>query len=75
MAAALTVEQLFDSLAIRLNGPKACSDALTIDWVLPDVDLSYRCTLSHGVLVHFPSTGRDRPSAWVAPVRGGPPEA
>jgi alkyl sulfatase BDS1-like metallo-beta-lactamase superfamily hydrolase len=57
MAAALTVEQLFDSVAIRVNGPKAWSEQLTIDWHLSDLGERYRMTLSNGVLVHYPNPG------------------
>jgi alkyl sulfatase BDS1-like metallo-beta-lactamase superfamily hydrolase len=57
MAAALTVEQLFDSVAIRVNGAKAWSEHLTIDWHLTDLGESYRMTLSNGVLVHYPNLG------------------
>ena len=46
MAAALTVEQLFDSVAIRVNGPKAWSEHLTIDWHRTDLGERYRMTLS-----------------------------
>jgi alkyl sulfatase BDS1-like metallo-beta-lactamase superfamily hydrolase len=52
MAAALTVEQLFDSVAIRVNGPKAWSEHLTIDWHFTDLGERYRMALSNGVLVH-----------------------
>ena len=57
MAAALTVEQLFDSVAIRVNGPKAWSEHLTIDWHRTDLGERYRMTLSNGVLVHYPNPG------------------
>ena len=57
MAGALTVEQLFDSLAIRINGPRAWTEQLTIDWHLTDLDEHYRMLLSNGVLIHFPNEG------------------
>jgi alkyl sulfatase BDS1-like metallo-beta-lactamase superfamily hydrolase len=57
MAAALTVEQLFDSVAIRVNGPKAWSEHLTIDWHFTDLDQRYRMSLSNGVLVHYQNPG------------------
>ena len=37
MVAALTVEQLFDSLAIRVDGPKAWNESLAIDWHFTDL--------------------------------------
>ena len=51
------VEQLFDSVAIRVNGPKAWSEHLTIDWHFTDLDQRYRMTLSNGALVHYPDPG------------------
>ena len=53
MIQALTVEQLFDSIAIRVNGPKAWSQALTIDWEFTDESTRYRMTLSNGALIHW----------------------
>jgi alkyl sulfatase BDS1-like metallo-beta-lactamase superfamily hydrolase len=52
MATALSVEQLFDSLAIRVNGPRAWQHSLTLDWDLTDLRERYRMTLHNGVLVH-----------------------
>ncbi len=54
MIQALTVEQLFDSIAIRVNGPKAWSESLTIDWDFTDEGTRHRTALSNGVLVHWP---------------------
>ena len=45
MIQALTVEQLFDSIAIRVNGPKAWSQTLTIDWDFTDESSRHRTTL------------------------------
>lgn len=53
MAAALSVEQLFDSIAIRIDGPRAWSERLTIDWHVTDLDEDHRMTLSNGVLIHY----------------------
>jgi alkyl sulfatase BDS1-like metallo-beta-lactamase superfamily hydrolase len=53
MMQALTVEQLFDSIAIRVNGPKAWSQALTIDWDFTDESVRHRMTLSNGALIHW----------------------
>ncbi|MEW2353654.1 alkyl sulfatase dimerization domain-containing protein [Spirillospora sp. NPDC029432] len=52
MAAGLSVEQVFDSMAIRVNGPKAWDEHLTIDWDFTDTGDRYRMTLSNGALVH-----------------------
>ncbi|NUP01890.1 MAG: MBL fold metallo-hydrolase [Nonomuraea sp.] len=48
---ALTVEQIFDSLAIRVDGPKAWHESLAIDWHLTDLEERHRTTLANGVLV------------------------
>ena len=55
LAGALTIEQLFDSIAIRIDGPKAWSEQITIDWQFTDLAETYRMTLSNGVLTHYPS--------------------
>jgi alkyl sulfatase BDS1-like metallo-beta-lactamase superfamily hydrolase len=52
MTAALTVDQLIDSLAIRIDGPRAWDTRLTMDWHLTDEDRIWRLTLSNGALTH-----------------------
>ena len=52
MAMALSVDQLIDSLAIRVNGPRAWDTGLTMDWNVTDEKLSRRITLSNGALTH-----------------------
>ena len=61
MAPALTVTQLFDSIAIRINGPKAWNEHLRINWTVGgESDGSdYRMELSNGALIHFPATVRE----------------
>ena len=54
MVEALTVEQLFDSIAILIDGPRAWPEHLTIDWELTDLKQHYRMTLSNGALIHHP---------------------
>lgn len=51
MAAALSIEQLFDTLAIRVNGPRAAQDSFRIEWHFADLDTVMRLTLSNGVLI------------------------
>ena len=48
---ALTIEQLFDSVAIRINGPKAWNEQVVIDWNFTDLGRSHRTKLSNGVLI------------------------
>ncbi|WP_040834966.1 alkyl/aryl-sulfatase [Nocardia brevicatena] len=54
IAAALTVEQLFDFLAIRVNGPRAAAEHFRIEWHFTDLDTTIRLTLSNGALVRTP---------------------
>jgi alkyl sulfatase BDS1-like metallo-beta-lactamase superfamily hydrolase len=51
--AARTVDQLFDSVALRIDGPHAWDTAPAIDWNLSDGE-THRCALRNGVLVHHP---------------------
>jgi len=51
MATALTIEQLFDALAIRVNGPRAAAESLVIDCRFTDAGTDLRLTLSNGVLI------------------------
>ena len=61
MIAALTAEQLFDSLAIRVNGPQAWNEHFAIDWHLTDSGEHHRTTMSNGALIAQP----DPPEATV----------
>ena len=51
-AGALEVEQIFDFVALRIDGPRAWDEQLAIDWVFTDLDRRFRTTLSNGVLSH-----------------------
>jgi alkyl sulfatase BDS1-like metallo-beta-lactamase superfamily hydrolase len=57
LAPALTITQLFDSIAIRINGPKAWNERLTVGWHFTDTHENYRMELSHGALIHYPTAG------------------
>lgn len=48
----LSPEQLFESLAIRINGPRAWDLVLALDVSFADTGVNYRLTLRNGVLVH-----------------------
>ncbi|WP_033818405.1 alkyl/aryl-sulfatase [Kitasatospora sp. MBT63] len=52
MAMALTTEQLIDSVAIRVDGPAAWDEDLTVDLVMAEEGRRHRLTLVHGVLTH-----------------------
>ncbi|NKZ00549.1 alkyl/aryl-sulfatase [Nocardiopsis alborubida] len=57
MASALTVEQLLDSLAIRIDGPRAWDHHFAVDWVFTDLDTTHRTELSNGALIAWESPG------------------
>ncbi|MFI9119714.1 alkyl sulfatase C-terminal domain-containing protein [Streptomyces bikiniensis] len=55
MLMALTVPMLLDSLAIRIDGPRAWDADLTIDLVVTEPEAErarHRLTLHHGALTH-----------------------
>ncbi len=47
----LTPEQIFDGLAIRVNGPRSWDLDIAIDITFADLDANYRLALRNGVLV------------------------
>ena len=51
MLTQLTPEQMFDILAISVNGPRAWDLDLALDVMFADLDANYRVTLRNGVLV------------------------
>ncbi|WP_182358270.1 alkyl/aryl-sulfatase [Tomitella gaofuii] len=53
IAAALSVEQVFDAAALRVDGPLAWDAHVTIDWRLTDTGAVHRTELRNGLLVHF----------------------
>ncbi|MDG3009468.1 MBL fold metallo-hydrolase [Rhodococcus sp. D2-41] len=61
IAGALSVEQLFDALALRVDGPKAWDADITIDWKVTDADVVHRSRLHNGLLVHY-DVGGDLPA-------------
>ncbi|MGD9527084.1 alkyl/aryl-sulfatase [Pseudonocardia sp.] len=56
LTAALTVTQLFDSLAIRIDAERAWDTSASIRWLFTDSGEVYRMELSNGVLIHHPTT-------------------
>jgi len=51
LASALTVEQLFDTIAIRINGPRATAESMVIEFRFTDSGSTVRLTLSNGALI------------------------
>jgi alkyl sulfatase BDS1-like metallo-beta-lactamase superfamily hydrolase len=56
IVANLSVAQLLDAMAIRLDGPRAWEQHLRIDWVVTSPDEAHAITVRNGVLRH--RTGR-----------------
>lgn len=52
LMAQLSPEQIFDALAISVNGPRAWDLDLALDVTFLDSDTNYRLTLRNGVLVY-----------------------
>ncbi|MFB7361678.1 alkyl/aryl-sulfatase [Streptomyces hydrogenans] len=63
MLMALTTGMLLDSLAIRIDGPRAWDEDLTVDLVLTDEDTRHRLTLHNGALTHRTQGGTPRTPA------------
>jgi alkyl sulfatase BDS1-like metallo-beta-lactamase superfamily hydrolase len=78
MLAALTPDQLFDALAVRVDGPRCWQEHLTLDVHLIDTGERFRLTLRNGVLSHttvVPSSPADAvlhlPAARLAGIAAG----
>lgn len=52
MMAQLSAEQIFDTFAINVNGPRAWDLDLAVDVTFSDVATNYRLTVRNGVLVY-----------------------
>jgi alkyl sulfatase BDS1-like metallo-beta-lactamase superfamily hydrolase len=61
MVALLSAEQLFDVLAIRIDGPRAEELRLSFNWIFTDTDEHHVVMLSNGALIH--SANRQDPQA------------
>ncbi|RVW08706.1 MBL fold metallo-hydrolase [Prescottella agglutinans] len=57
IAGALSVEQVFDAIALRIDGPRAWDADITIDWRITDEGIDHRTSLRNGLLVHFDLAG------------------
>ena len=52
MLSQLTPEQMFDILALSINGPRAWDTDIAMDVTFLDLNVNYRVTLRNGVLVY-----------------------
>ncbi|MEV8019448.1 alkyl sulfatase dimerization domain-containing protein [Streptomyces sp. NPDC086554] len=64
MLMALSVDQLIDSVAVRINGPRAWELNLRMDWSLPALGKVWHLTLRNGVLTYRSDTEKS-PDAGV----------
>ncbi|WP_326835073.1 alkyl sulfatase C-terminal domain-containing protein [Amycolatopsis rhabdoformis] len=65
--AQLTLDQIFDSVAIRVDGPRAAALRIGIDWTVTtgDTESAYWSRLSRGALIHGSGTGREQADARI----------
>ncbi|MYR35599.1 MBL fold metallo-hydrolase [Nocardiopsis alba] len=62
LLSALNVTQILDSLAIRVDGPRAWREELSLELRVTDLGERHRALLSNGVLVHYPDPEEDEES-------------
>ncbi|MFJ4657079.1 alkyl/aryl-sulfatase [Nocardia sp. NPDC088792] len=60
MVAALSIDQVFDALSLRLDGPKAWHEKAVSDWHFTDEQRLHRLELRNGVLVHYDRRSGDK---------------
>ena len=65
LLAGLSNDQLFDALAIRLDGPRAAELAFSLEWEFTDSGEIHETTLSNGVLSHRAAPARGEAAATV----------
>jgi linear primary-alkylsulfatase len=65
----LSTEQLFDAVAVQIDGPRAVDRRITLRWRFTDADDERTMTLQHGVLTHRRGAGADSVDATVAVAR------
>ena len=64
---------LFDAIAIRVDGPRAWGEHLTVDVVLEDQDARYRLTLANGALTYSRAVRSDAADATLTCTRAALP--
>ncbi|MEV0294697.1 alkyl sulfatase dimerization domain-containing protein [Nocardia sp. NPDC050710] len=73
LLAALTVDQAFDAMSLRIKGPEAWDTTLVTDWRFRDeADRVHRSELRNGVLIHYdrtPGDGLPAPDATITLTR------
>ncbi len=56
---AMTVEMVFDSLGVRLHGPRADASPLSLGWSFPDTSEQWTLRVEHGALNCWPALDDD----------------
>lgn len=59
----MTVEMIFDSMAVRLNGPRAAGASITVNFDFTDTKQRYVLRIENGVLSHTPNKQAENPDA------------
>lgn len=65
IARTMALSQLFDFLAIRLDGQKAVGKTITINFTFPDTKQDYALTLKNGVLNYRPKLSDKADASWT----------
>ena len=65
----LTTEQLFDALAVQIDGPRAGERVITMHWRFTDIGEEHNVTLRHGVLTHRRGAAPQRVDATISTER------
>ncbi len=69
IVANLTASQLFDVLAIRIDGPRAAAKRIVLRWRFTDTGEEFELTLENGVLTHRSEPREAEPDATVIVTR------
>ncbi len=73
MVAQLSPAMLFDAIAIRVDGPRAWDERLTIDVQVSDPDQDFRLLLSNGVLTYSSAAASDAADLTLSATRAALP--
>jgi alkyl sulfatase BDS1-like metallo-beta-lactamase superfamily hydrolase len=71
MVVNLTSAQLFEAMAVRIDGPRAAERRLVINWHFTDIDERFLLRLENGVLTHLAGAEADDADAGIAIERSG----
>lgn len=63
MAAGMPLENLFQAMAVRLNGPKAEGKTMAFNFAFSDIGETWSLTLQNSVLFFYPNKPHDAPTA------------